>query len=100
MRRKKIIKINSINKKKLIAFLVIYFVLFILLIIRIGFLQLVQGSELKERAIKNQLSSKTIDPNRGSIYDTTGKALAISARVDNVSINPTKIDYEIVLQQL
>ena len=64
-----------------------------MLIIRIGFLQFVQGSSLKESAVKNQLSSKTIEPSRGTIYDSTGKALAVSARVDTVSVNPTKLQY-------
>lgn len=92
-RKKKIIKLDNRAQKKLFAFLVIGFIILILLIIRIGFLQFVQGSSLKETAVKNQLSSKTITPNRGTIYDSTGKALAISARVDTVSVNPTKIHY-------
>ena len=32
-------------------------------------------------------------PNRGIIYDSKGKVLAISAEVDTVSINPTKLKY-------
>ena len=39
-------------------------------------------------------TSKTISPKRGTIYDSTGKALAISAQVDTVSIDPTKIVVE------
>ena len=39
-------------------------------------------------------ASKTISPKRGTIYDSTGKALAISAQVDTVSIDPTSIVVE------
>ncbi len=92
-RKKRNIKIDSLGKKKLFIVLFISFTLLFLLIIRIGFLQFVQGANLKESAIKNQLSSKTITPSRGTIYDSTGKALAISARVDTVSVNPSQIKY-------
>lgn len=92
-RRRRIIKIDNLGKKKLAACLSVGFILLLLLIIRIGVLQFVQGASLKETATKNQLASKTITPSRGTIYDSTGKALAISARVDTVSVNPTKVKY-------
>ena len=92
-RRKRIIKIDNKGKKKLFAYLSTCFIVLLLLILRIGYLQFVQGSSLKEQAVKNQLSSKTITPSRGTIYDSTGKALAVSARVDTVSVNPTRVQY-------
>lgn len=92
-RKRRIIKIDNLGKKKLAACLSVGFILLLLLIIRIGILQFVQGANLKETATKNQLASKTITPSRGTIYDSTGKALAISARVDTVSVNPTKVKY-------
>lgn len=92
-KKRKIIKIDNLGQKKLRVSLAVGFVIFILLIIRIAFLQFVQGADLKESAVKNQLSSKTITPNRGTIYDSTGKALAISAKVDTVSVNPSQIKY-------
>lgn len=92
-RKRRIIKIDNLGKKKLAACLSVGFILLLLLIIRIGVLQFVQGANLKETATKNQLASKTITPSRGTIYDSTGKALAISARVDTVSVNPTKVKY-------
>ena len=52
------------------------------------------GSWLKEQAYKQQTSNLTISPKRGTIYDTNGKALAISAQVDTVSVNPKKVKYE------
>ena len=92
-RKRRIIKIDNLGKKKLTACLSVGFILLLLLIIRIGVLQFVQGANLKEIAVKNQLASKTITPNRGTIYDSTGKALAISAEVDTVSVNPSKVKY-------
>ena len=92
-KRKKNIKIDINGKKKLFACLALSFILLLLLILRIGFLQFVQGANLKEIAVKNQLSNKTITPNRGTLYDSTGKALAISAKVDTVSVNPSSVKY-------
>ena len=45
-------------------------------------------------ASRQQTLNKIISPKRGSIYDTNGKALAISAEVDTVTINPKKIVVE------
>ena len=92
-RKKNNIKIDNLGLKKLRVFMSIGFILLILLVFRIGFIQFVQGSELKEMAVSYQLTNKTIVPSRGSIYDSTGKALAISAKVDTVSVNPSDVKY-------
>lgn len=83
---------NLIYTKKLKLTLIIITIIFILLIIRIGFLQFVQGASLKEIAYKQQTINQIISPKRGNIYDSSGKkALAISAQVDTITINPQKI---------
>lgn len=82
--------VNAIPKRLLIVMLCFFFVL-LLLIIRIGFLQFVQGAELKEEMYSQLIKSALISPKRGTIYDSTGKALAISAQVDTVSVNPSSI---------
>ena len=92
-RKRKIVKIDNIGLKRLRISMGVGFLILILLILRIGFLQFVQGAELKEEAVRRQLSSKTITPSRGTIYDSTGKALAISASVDTVSVNPSEVKY-------
>lgn len=92
-RKKKTVKIDNLGLKKLRICMAVGFVILILLIFRIVYLQFVQGAELKEEAVTRQLSNKTITPNRGTIYDSTGKALAISAKVDTVSVNPSQVKY-------
>lgn len=92
-RKRKTIKIDILGQKKLSMCMFVGFIILLLLVVRIAFLQFVQGAELKEMATKNQLANKTITPNRGTIYDSTGKALAISARVDTISVNPSQVKY-------
>lgn len=82
---------NLIHVTKLKILLISSFIIFVLLIGRIGFIQFVQGNFLKELAYQQQTINQIISPKRGNIYDSTGKALAISAQVDTITINPTKI---------
>ena len=81
---------NLIQTKKLGIFLIVVILLFVLLIARIGFIQFVQGSSLKEAAYNQQAINQIISPKRGNIYDSTGRELAISAQVDTITINPRK----------
>ncbi len=82
---------NFIHIKKLRIVLLITILIIVILICRIGFLQFVQGNELKELAYNQQTINQIISPKRGNIYDSNGKALAISAQVDTITINPNKI---------
>lgn len=82
---------NFIHTKKLRSVLIVTILIFVLLVGRIGYLQFVQGNELKELAYQQQTINQIISPKRGNIYDRSGKALAISAQVDTITINPTKI---------
>lgn len=91
-RNKKIYKIGdkAVSAKRLVAAMIIILVLFSFLIVRLMWIQFVDGSELKELASRQQTLNKIISPKRGTIYDSTGKALAISAEVDTITINPAK----------
>ena len=69
------------------------FLIFTLLLTRIGWIQFVQGSELQTLAYTQQTLDRKINPKRGTIFDATGKnILATSATVETVTINPTNID--------
>ena len=86
---------NIGRKKRLRSMLFISFTICILLIIRIGFIQFVQGSELQSMAYMQQTLNRKINPKRGTIYDATGKnILAVSASVETVTINPGNIKKE------
>lgn len=82
---------NFIHSKKLKTTLIVTILIILLLIGRIGYIQFVQGNELKELAYNQQVINQIISPKRGNIYDSTGKALAISAQVDTITINPAKL---------
>lgn len=86
----KTIKIE--NKSKHLKWFSRCFVLLVLaLIARLFYLQFVKGDYFKELAYKQITSSTIISAKRGTIYDQTGKTLAVSVQVDTISINPSLI---------
>ena len=64
------------------------------LVVRLVWLQLIQGEEYARMAYVGQTRQQQIRPKRGSIYDRNGKGLAISAEVDTVSANPPMLRQE------
>lgn len=93
------IDINSkpIASRKICFMTLIFLIVAVCLVVRIGYIQFFQthdGVSLKELASRQQTVNEVISPKRGSIYDTNGKALAVSASVDTISINPKKIKDE------
>lgn len=88
-KQRKMLKMSSIRA---FVFVVLIIILFVVLVGRIGFLQFVQGSYLERRKLSQAISSNLINAKRGTIYDYTGKAIAISANVDTVTVNPEYIN--------
>ena len=84
---------SKLKRKKVLRNILIAFLTFlILLIIRLSWLQLVQGSKLQAMAYNQQTMDRVINPKRGTIYDATGKnVLAMSATAQTVTVNPTNI---------
>ncbi len=86
-----IILANISGKRRIKNALLISVGLFLFLSLRIGYIQLIQGEELKTLAYVQQTLDRTINPNRGTIYDANGVILAMSASVETVTINPVNI---------
>ena len=94
VRKKKDVKVdteNIVSTKRLQIFLSIMIVILFLLVVRIFYLQMIDGEYLSSLAEKQQTSSEIISSKRGNIYDSTGCSLAISETVDTITLNPSKI---------
>ena len=86
---------SDINRKRRIRNeLYIILVILLLLIIKIAWIQFIQGEELKTLAYQQQSLDRKINPKRGTIYDSEGTVLAVSATVNTVTVNPTNISSE------
>ena len=84
--------INLKNKKKLRNTLFITFLILLLLLSRICYIEFIQGKELQVLAYEQQVQKRTVNPRRGTIYDSSEKyTLAISSTAYTVSVNPTNI---------
>ena len=82
------------SKKKMRNTLFIAFLILICLIVRLGYIQIFQGKELAELAYQQQTLDRSINPKRGTIYDTNGNELAVSSTVETVTVNPGNIQSE------
>ena len=79
----------SISAKRRIRYAFFVFVtLLVLLSFRLAWIQFVMSSELQAMAYRQHTLDRTINPNRGTIYDRNGTILASSATVETVSVNP------------
>lgn len=81
-------RVTQISVKRVLIVSIIVFVLMAYLLGRIWYLQFVEGDYLKEREYSQSIASSVIAAKRGTIYDCNKKAIAISANVDTVSVNP------------
>ena len=87
--------INLKNKKKMRNTLFITFLILLLLLSRICYIEFIQGKELQVLAYEQQVQKRTVNPRRGTIYDSSEKyTLAISSTAYTVSVNPTNIPNE------
>lgn len=64
------------------------------LIIRVAWIQFVNGGELQALAYEQQTLDRKINPKRGTIYDSNMIEIAVSSTVYTVTVNPTNIDNE------
>ena len=84
-------KSNLTLGKRSVFILFVFCAVFFALVIRIGWVQFVEGSSLQQKAVEQQTKDKVISSKRGTIYDRNMKALAQSASVDTVCATPREI---------
>ena len=85
---KKAKKKATISAKRVFCFIIVVMLLLVCLMGRIAYLQFVEGDYLKQREYSQSTASTIISAKRGTIYDRNKKALAISADVDTITVNP------------
>ncbi len=64
---------------------------FIIVAGHLAIIQFVEGKDWNEKAYKQQVKNKILNPNRGTIYDAKGEILAQSISVDTISLNPREV---------
>ena len=83
------------RRKRMKIWIFIVILIYILYIIRIGWIQFGMGDWLKEMALEQQSLDRAVNPRRGTIYDATGtNILAVSSTVNTITINPGNIAKE------
>ncbi|HIT71402.1 MAG TPA: hypothetical protein IAD08_05735 [Candidatus Scatovivens faecipullorum] len=86
-------KLNS--KKRMIFILIVVNIIWIILIIRVGIIQFIEGEKWKTRSENQQYVSRSIIAGRGTIFDSSGEIiLAQSSTVETVTVNPVNISAE------
>lgn len=83
--------ISVTARKRLLWLLIIIFMLFIALIIRLGWLQIKQGPILQQKAYNQWAREISVSPKRGIIYDRNGRILAQSASSETIIVRPLDI---------
>ena len=79
------------SRKRLVFFFTIVIVLFIVLAIRLGQIQIINADEYSSRALEQQTRDVPITAKRGNIYDTNGKPLAINQSMNTIWVRPAEV---------
>ena len=83
---------KPIMSKKRIKIMSIFFLVGVMvLIVRLFWIQFVDGNEYKRMASQQQTRDSVITAKRGTIYDRNMKVLAQSASAERITINPQEI---------
>lgn len=97
---------GKINRKKgkrinrLMIIAVCFTVVLVAWIFRVGWIQIVRGSDLSRQALDQQTSDNTVSAKRGNIYDRNYKVLATNTTVETISITPENLRSSIEKQNL
>ena len=83
---------KMIHKKRALLLLRLSVLAFLLLALRLFYIQIIKGEYYKEKAYLQQTKDRAIAASRGTIYDTKGNKLALSVSTNTLSIAPTNIE--------
>ena len=79
------------TRRRIALVLIFMLVIFIAVIVQLANIQFVQGSDLQQQAEDLRTKSVSVAAKRGTIYDRTGKTLAVSISADSVYASPREV---------
>ncbi|MEA5069234.1 MAG: hypothetical protein VB067_09620, partial [Christensenellaceae bacterium] len=82
---------GPVVRRRLALLTATFFVLFCLLSWQLFFLQVLSSRALQARAQSQWTQESMIQPSRGTIYDRSGRTLAISATAYAASVSPRQV---------
>ena len=85
-------KIKIKSKKRLVVVMILACFMFLVLIVRIGYIQLIKGEWLSTKASQQQTREIPIEAKRGTLYDANMKELAVSVTKYTVWCKPVEVD--------
>lgn len=91
-RKQKSKRLTTLMKGKLSGIFFIIVCFFLVLIVRLGYWNIIKGDEFSTKVLENQESSSTIIPyERGKIYDRNGNILATNEKKYTLILEPKNI---------
>jgi stage V sporulation protein D (sporulation-specific penicillin-binding protein) len=78
-------------RKRTTALFFVLFLIFVLLLLRLGYLQIVKGTWYQEKALENRIREIVVEPKRGVIYDRNGDELAVSIDAEGCYAIPAEV---------
>ncbi len=82
---------NLQNKRRILVFLLFFFLVTLALVGRLGYIQLIKGNEYKKGAYEQWSKDVVINAKRGTIFDAKGKKLAVSVNASTVVCFPVDV---------
>lgn len=82
---------TSLRKRTFYVFIT-FAILFVILASYLLKINIVDGKKLRTGAVEQQTKDYQVSSSRGTIYDRNGKALAVSASAETISVNPKEIE--------
>jgi stage V sporulation protein D (sporulation-specific penicillin-binding protein) len=80
-----------ILQKRLLVMILLITFLFMVVVLRLGFLQLIDGKWLQAKALDEWTRDVPISAKRGLIFDSTGSAIAVNINTYDVYVRPKNI---------
>ncbi len=82
---------RELQKSRIIFCFIVLILFFIVIILRFGYWQIVRAEDLSTAAVEQQTKNRLVTSERGYIYDTNMKTLALNRSGSEIRLNPAKV---------